>query len=478
MTFRKLLKPPQLHRPPPSTTANFLPPPPPIDTSLTPSPTLTLTSSTAGTQSQLTTFINTHLKPNLTPNDLLSFLKNHLHHHPKFAHLDLHVFRHAATLDSFRHDHSTYEWMVRTLAITHRLDSLSSVLDFIVSNPCPCSDGIFSCSRTEPIFRFAITVFCNVGRLDDAYQVFDKMLRLIDGKPNVAVYNTMIHSYVKHGKFEKGLEFYARMVKDRVKPDVVTFNILINGYFRSSRFELALEVFKEMRVKGCVPNVVTFNTLIKGFFRERKFKQGIGMAFEMIELGCGLSSVTCEILVDGLIKERRVSEACDLVIDLSRKRVLPAKFDYFSLIETLCDQGDVIKAGLIVDKLWDNGNAPSSVTCTILIEGLRRIKNIESGYMLMDKMLKHNIVPDSVTFNCVLGDLCNSGRTSDANKLRLLGSEKGVCLDEVSYNILVSGYSKEKNKKEGKAIVDEMLDKEFIHDIATYNRLMKGLGIR
>ncbi|KAL8213819.1 hypothetical protein R6Q57_003268 [Mikania cordata] len=452
MTFKKLQRPLGLSLPPLSTTANLLPPPPPPDISLIPSPTISLTSSTSAIQSELTNFINSHLKSNLTPNDLLLFLKNHLHHHPKFTHLDLHVFRYATTLDSFRHDHSTYEWMVRTLAITHRLDSLSTVLDFIVSNPCPCSDGIFSCTRTEPIFRFAITSFCNVGRLDDALQVFVKMLKLVDGKPNVAIYNTILHSFVKYGKFEKGLEFYGRMIKDRVKPDVITFNILINGYFRNSKFELALEVFKEMRVKGCVPNVVTFNTLIKGFLREGKLKQGIGMAYEMIKLGCGLSNVTCEILVDGLMKEARVSEACDLVLDFSRKEVLPTKFVYFGLIETLCDQGNVIKARLMVDEIWDKGNAPDSITCTILIEGLRRVGNIESALNLM-------------------------GRTSEANKLRLLASKKGVCLDEVSYNILVSGYSKEKKKKEGKAIVDEMLDNELIADIATYDRLIKGLGI-
>ncbi|KAL8260443.1 hypothetical protein R6Q59_028396 [Mikania micrantha] len=92
--------------------------------------------------------------------------------------------------------------MVRTLAITHRLDSQSTVLDFIVFNPCPCSDGIFSCTRTEPIFCFAITSFCNVGRLDDAPQVFVKIPKLVDDKPNVAIYNAILHSFVKYGKFE------------------------------------------------------------------------------------------------------------------------------------------------------------------------------------------------------------------------------------------------------------------------------------
>jgi pentatricopeptide repeat protein len=91
------------------------------------------------------------------------------------------------------------------------------------------------------------------------------MKRLIDGKPNVALYNIMIHGFVKFGKLDNAVEFYDRMIRDRVKPDVITFNTLINGYCRSRKFELALQVFKEMKNKGCVPNVVSFNTLIKGF---------------------------------------------------------------------------------------------------------------------------------------------------------------------------------------------------------------------
>ncbi|GKE03252.1 pentatricopeptide repeat-containing protein [Tanacetum coccineum] len=126
----------------------------------------------------------------------------------------------------------------------------------------------------KPIFCFAINSFCNVGRFDDVVLGFDNMCKLVDGKGNVAIYNIMIHSFVKYKICENGVEFYGRMIKDRVKPVVVTFNILTKGLFRNSKFGLALEVSKEIRVNGCVPDMVTFNTLIKGFFKE-----GIRMAY-------------------------------------------------------------------------------------------------------------------------------------------------------------------------------------------------------
>lgn len=148
------------------------------------------------------------------------------------------------------------------------------------------------------------------------------MKRLIDGKPNVGVYNTVLNGYVKKGRgdMEKALAFYKRMGKERVKLDVFTFNILINGYCKSGEFEMALGVFREMKERGCEPNVVSFNTIIRGFFGKGKVEEGVRMAYEMIELGCGLSQATCEILVDGLCREGLVDDASALVMDLTAKR--------------------------------------------------------------------------------------------------------------------------------------------------------------
>ena len=90
--------------------------------------------------------------------------------------------------------------------------------------------------------------------------------------------------------------------------------------------------------------------------------------------------------------------------------------------------------------------------------------------------MKEDLFPDSLTFNCLVEDLCNVGRTVEADKLRLLASSKGFSPDSVTYNLLVSGYTREGKRKEGEKLVDEMLDKEFIPDIASYNRLMDRLS--
>ncbi|KAH0971653.1 hypothetical protein GBA52_023809 [Prunus armeniaca] len=299
-----------------------------------------------------------------------------------------------------------------------RSQSLTASSNWVLSSASwsptlvPCSDGIFSCPRTEPIFQFAINAYCRVGRLVDAVNAFDSMRKLIDGRPSVVVYNILIHGFVKCGQHDKALGLYDKMMKDRVKADVFTFNILISS-----------------------------------LLSERKFEDGIGMAYEMIEFGCKFSSVTCEILGDGLCREGRVSEACSV-----RKEI----------------QGRALE---VVDELWRKGNVPSLIACTTLIEGLRRSARIDEAFGLMKRMLEEGIVPDIVTFNCLLQDLCNLRRTVEADSLKLLSSSKGLDLDSTAYSILVSGYSREGKRKEQKLLVDEMLDKGFIPDLGTYNRL-------
>ncbi|ERN04865.1 hypothetical protein AMTRI_Chr05g72520 [Amborella trichopoda] len=435
-------------------------------------PTLSLSSSSL---QQLHKFIKLHLKPQFKSEDLLHFLKKKLHYHIKFTYLDLHVFNWASTYEWFNHDHATYEWMAKTLAINSRFSELQTVLNSMVSNPCPCSQGIFSCPKIEPIFSFCISSYCKFGRIDDALVAFDKMKRVIDGRPSILSYNVMLNGLVKSNRHKDAIEFYSKMKREKAKPDVYTFNILISSYCRNLRTGSAVELFREMRESGCSPNVVSFNTLISGFCREGKIREGIGVAYEMLDLGFELSIATFHVLFNGLCRGGLVNDGCNLLIDLLRKRAIPKSLDCLELVEALCKEAKVWKALEIMDRLWIKGHFPTVVSCTTVLEGLRKRGDLDNGYLLMERMFKDGILPDIITYNCILQALCEIGRTLDANKIRVLASKKGLKPDADTFYILVYGFSREGNAKEGESIIDEMLDMDFIPDIATYNRLKEDL---
>ncbi|KAJ1381175.1 Tetratricopeptide-like helical domain superfamily [Sesbania bispinosa] len=120
--------------------------------------------------------------------------------------------------------------------------------------------------------------------------------------------------------------------------------------------------------------------------------------------------------------------------------------------ERFCREGNAIRALELIYVLWDKGSVPSLIACTVMIDGLRRLRKTEETRRLVEKMLKEGMVLDVVTFNCVLQDICNERRTEEANKLRLLASSKGLEPDGMTYKILVTGYMGEGSRKEGELV--------------------------
>ncbi|XP_039143193.1 LOW QUALITY PROTEIN: pentatricopeptide repeat-containing protein At2g36240-like [Dioscorea cayenensis subsp. rotundata] len=412
-------------------------------------------------------FLKTHAQA--SPSSLL----RRILHHPRLRPYDLHLFNPSSSSSSFSLDHSTYELMARSLAASNRLDSLLLLL----RHPCPCSDsGIFSCSRAEPIFRLSLLALLRASRLNDAESLFHTLKKSLDSsRPPADLYNILINGFSKHSLYDKALQWYHTMLKDRVKPDTYTFNILISCCCRTRSFDNALTWFKAMRAQGCDPNVVTFNTLISGFFKEKRYKEGIGVAREILDLGHSFSVATCEILVKGLCGEGKEEEACELMKEFVKRGAVPDGFEWLELIERLCRKDKAGIALKVFDEMWERGRGVSAVACSALMEGLRSVGRNEEACGVMERMMEKGMVPDLVTCNCVLEGLCDAGKTKDANRLRVLAMRKGLKPDGVTFSILIRGFSREGMRREGEELVNEMLDAGFIGNIAGYNQLMKWL---
>eukprot|EP01018_Ginkgo_biloba_P000586 Gb_09652 [translate_table: standard] len=438
------------------------------------SSTLPTISNGSTPQHELVCLLRNQLQPYFGPKDLLRVLKK-LHFHPRFTDSVLEVFDWASEREGFRHDHTTYEWIIRNLASRDRFPEMQRVLHDMTVSPCPCSEGIFSCPRLEALFIVVINSYCRVGRLDEAMAAFEKMQKFIDGKAPVITYNILLNGMVKAGRGESARLFYGEMNRAGVAPDVFTFNILINSFCKVREVDSAIKLLREMNSKGCKPNVVSFNTLIRGLCREKRVQEGIDLSYQMLDMGCMPSVVTYNILFDSLCLEGKTGVAVDLLLDFSNRGAVPNGLDYINLIEALCRAGQVENAMNFLTDMWNKGHLPSVVTCTTLLDCLCKSGKAQEASDVLHRMLEESILPDIVTFNTLLEILCNKGRVEDAKKFRGLALVKGLDLDVVTYNILLDGFSREGRMKEGSELVDEMLDKGFIHDLGMYNRLMDGL---
>ena len=117
-------------------------------------------------------------------------------------------------------------------------------------------------------------------------------------------------------------------------------------------------------------------------------------------------------------------------------------------------------------------SVPAGVT---VLECLMKAGRLDKVCHLMQRMVEQGIIPDTISCNCIFEALCEAGRTAAANQLRVLAKEKGFEADSETYRVLVQGFGRQGRRKEGEAVLDEMLDSGFIPNIASYNRLLDGL---
>ncbi|KAJ4799382.1 Pentatricopeptide repeat-containing protein [Rhynchospora pubera] len=469
--------------PPPSPSPSPPPPLPSISLPSLPLHSLPLSPLPPASLSSLSHYLSLHLPslPSLNPSEFTHFLRRHIRYHPNFSPYDFHLFMWVpSSLPSFRHDHHSYLYMAQSLSFSSRLSHFRIFLSHLKLNPCPCTDSsIFSCPFLEQIYRAAILTFCRAGWLEDAEVAFSDLCRSVDGKLGSSVYNVLLHGFVHWRKHEKALQLFDKMLKrDLVQPDAYSFNIIIDSCCRSGDIDSALDWLGKMKDMGCEPNVVSFNTIIRGFFRKKKFKEGIGVAHEMIDLGCKFSVATCEILINGLCYNGKTKEAADLLVEFLLNDSIPNEgFDCHVLLESLCKEGLIEKAIQVFDLLSEKKGCSSlSVVGYItLIEELRKSGRLDYACKVMESMVKAGFVPDTITINCLFENLCDLGKTFDANRLRSMALEKGFESDGLTFSIIVRGFAKEGKIKEGKGVLDEMLDAGFIPNITTYNRFLDDL---
>ncbi|CAO2181983.1 unnamed protein product [Urochloa humidicola] len=453
---------------PPTTSASI-----PLDPSL---PVLPLAVSHLSPPSPLPALPSAHAS---SPASILRLLRR-ARHHPRVAPLDLHILLAAADASpAFRPDHGLTSFLAARLAASRRLPSLRRLLHLVLARPCPCADdSIFACPELLPTFRKAIVAFAASGDIPAASEVLASLRRAADSPLPAEFYNIILHALSRLRRHDDVIRFYGEMTSVyRVAPDAYTFNILINSSCRAEGVNTAMRWFGEMQRRSCAPTTVSFNTLMRGFIREGKYKEGIKVAREMLELGVGLSVVSMEILIGGLCRGAEALKAAEVFVEFLGDGVVPEGFDCFELVQALCHAGKMDKAVEMVDMVLEKNmkcclSVPAGVT---VLECLMKVGKLDKVCQLMWRMIDQGIVPDTISCNFIFEALCEAGRTADANQLRVLAKEKGFEADSETYRLLVQGFGRQGRRKEGEAVLDEMLDSGFIPNIASYNRLLDGL---
>ena len=232
-------------------------------------------------------------------------------------------------------------------------------------------------------------------------------------KPYLA--SSLISMYAKCGIISK-----AQQIHDEFQArNVVTWNAMITGYARHGQALEALNCYGRMKNEGIFPNHVTFICILKA---------------------CGI--------IGAIDKGKQIHSKVVISIKDSMEK------DLVIIGSALVDM--YVKCGLIAiaQKVHNDLRVRNVVTWSILIAGYVQQGKGHEALNSYEKMRSEGILPDAITFTCILKACGNIGDAHGGRLVHGIAIETGVSTDTLLGSTIVGFYIKSGFLDESRKVFD------------------------
>ncbi|ERN17177.1 pentatricopeptide repeat-containing protein At2g17525, mitochondrial [Amborella trichopoda] len=216
-----------------------------------------------------------------------------------------------------------------------------------------------------------------------------------------------------------------------------TYRALIHKLCSFCSFPTAIKVIREIPISlKSPPSEDIFLTLIKGYGSAKTGNKAIQVLDLMTQCGIKPSLKVYNSILNVLVREN-----IDLARDFYRQKMM--------------------KSGIFADEY----------TFGILMKGLCATNRVSDGFKLLQLMKNQGVEPNPVVYNTLIHCLCKNGKVGRA---RSLMSEMTKPSD-VTFNILISGYCRERNFLQALVLFEKSLAVGLVPDVVTVTKLIEVL---
>ncbi|KAK7331410.1 hypothetical protein VNO77_25634 [Canavalia gladiata] len=286
-----------------------------------------------------------NLKPGFTPSDVDRALK--AQSDPDLA---LDIFRWTAQHRNYKHTHLTYLTIIKQLIAGRRYRQAETLVEEVIAGACDVS---------VPLYNSMIRFCCGRKLLfNRAFDVYKKMLRSEDCRPNLETYTLLFNSLLRRFNKLNVCYVYLHAVRSMTKqmkasgviPDTFVLNMIIKAYSKCLEVDEAIRVFREMGLYGCEPNAYTYGYIARGLCEKGRVNQGLGFYREMRSKCLVPSTSTYVIIVCSLAMDRRLEDSIEVMFDMLDRSRSPDHLTYKTVLEGLCREGRADEAFELLDE--------------------------------------------------------------------------------------------------------------------------------
>lgn len=248
-----------------------------------------------------------------------------------------------------------------------------------------------------------IHMYASCGDIASARKVFDEM-----PTKNLVSWNAMLDGYAKCGDVNTAREVFDLM-PDK---DVVSWSSLIDGYVKGGEYGEAMALFERMRFAGPMANEVTLVSALCACAHLGALEQGRMMHHYIVENELPLTIVLQTSLVDMYAKCGAVHEALAVFRSCSLQRTDVLIWN--AIIGGLATHGLIKESIDLFSEMQMVGIVPDEITYLCLLSCCAHGGLVKEAWYFFDCLHKHGMTPKVEHYACMVDVLSRAGQVSEA----------------------------------------------------------------
>nr|AYM00789.1 pentatricopeptide repeat protein [Salvia miltiorrhiza] len=273
--------------------------------------------------------------------------------------------------------------------------------------------------------------------------------------------NALVDAYGKCGDLQASESVFIQMDER----NEVSWNSIIGGFSYSGFLREALDWSRAMIIEGVRLNTVTIATMLPLISELNLLEEGTQLHGFTMKTNMDSDVFVANALIDMYGKWRRMSEASDVFYTMDMRNIV----SWNTMIGNLTQNGLASDAIELVREMQAHGEVPNAITLTNVLPACGRVGSLRHGRELHARCVRFGQVFELFVSNALTDMYAKCGRL-DLAQAMFSSSPR----DEVSYNILIAGYSQTSQSSRSISLFREMDMLGMDHDTVSYTGVLSA----
>ncbi|XP_028779455.1 putative pentatricopeptide repeat-containing protein At5g52630 [Neltuma alba] len=298
-------------------------------------------------------------------------------------------------------------------------------------------------------FSSVLSACANAARVDFGKQVHGNIIKR--GSITVVyVKNSLVDMYAKCRLFDDAMKMFYN-TGDR---DVVTWNVMIMGCVHNDNFEAACSYFQAMRREGLAPDEVSYSSALHASANLATLIQGTSIHAQILKTGFMKNACILSSMITMYGKCGNLLDAYWVFEETEDHNVV----SWTAMITVYQQHGCANEAIELFEKMLKHGIVPEYITFVSVLSACSHTGQVEVGFKYFDSMTKiHNIKPGPEHYACMVDLLARNGRLNEAKKFT---ESMPIKPDSSIWGALLGACGKYGNVEMGREVAERLFELE------------------